>query len=141
MSGSRQVRPQHSGASEMSTSPAMPADGGSGNIAPAAASSRTGMFTAAVHLYLYYKLRPDAGVHVARSRVRAMQAGLARHTGIQGRLMRRADDPLTWMEVYEGVADRAAFMQALDAAALAHGLADLLEAGGARHVECFTEEA
>ncbi|WP_341645076.1 DUF4936 family protein [Thauera sp. SDU_THAU2] len=92
-----------------------------------------------VHLYLYYRLRPNADTSAAVAQVRAMQAGLARRSGIEGRLMRRADDPLTWMEVYEGVDNRAAFMQALDAAVLEHRLAGLLADGSARHVECFTE--
>ena len=92
-----------------------------------------------VHLYLYYRLRPDADARSAAAQVRAMQTGLARRSGIEGRLMRRANDPLTWMEIYEGVGDRAAFMQALDAAVLEHRLAGLLADGGVRHVECFTE--
>ncbi|MCV2217897.1 DUF4936 family protein [Thauera sp. Sel9] len=92
-----------------------------------------------VHLYLYYRLRPDADTSAAAAQVRAMQAGLARRSGIEGRLMRRTDDPLTWMEIYEGVSDRAAFMQALDAAVLEHRLTGLLADGGTRHAECFTE--
>lgn len=92
-----------------------------------------------VHLYLYYRLRPGADTRAAAAQVRAMQAGLALLSGVEGRLMRRADDPLTWMEIYEGICDRAAFMQALDAAVQAHRLAGLLEDGSTRHVECFTE--
>ncbi|ENO89578.1 DUF4936 family protein [Thauera linaloolentis] len=94
---------------------------------------------AAVHLYLYYRLRPDADAAAARTRVRAMQAELAQRTGIRGRLMRRADDAATWMEVYEDIADPEVFRRALEAATLAHRLADLLAADGMRHVECFTE--
>lgn len=108
------------------------------SIAPAAPCS--GAPGTAVHLYLYYRLRADIDACIARTRVRAMQAELARHTGIDGRLMRRADDAGTWMEVYEGIADRAVFVHALESAAAAHGLADLLEAGGARHLECFIEK-
>jgi hypothetical protein len=54
-----------------------------------------------------------------------------------GRLPLRADDPATWMERYEGVAED--FPRALDEAAARRGFDRFLELGGQRHperVEC-----
>ncbi|ENO80431.1 hypothetical protein C664_01775 [Thauera sp. 63] len=97
---------------------------------------RQGMLT---HVYIYYRVRPEQDVEIARASVAAMQAAVARRTGVQGRLMQRADDATTWMEVYEDVGDRAAFMVVLEAEAVAHRLADLVAEGAARHVEHFVE--
>lgn len=98
---------------------------------------RQGMLT---HVYLYYRIRPEQDVEIARASVAAMQAAVAGRTGVQGRLMQRADDATTWMEVYEDVGDRADFMIALEAETAAHRLAALVDEGGARHVECFIEQ-
>lgn len=91
------------------------------------------------HFYVYYRLRPELDADVACASVRAMQAMLARRTGVAGRLMQRAGDDATWMEVYEGVTDPAGFEHALLAETEAHRLGDLLDTGGARHLERFTE--
>ncbi|MFC5771582.1 DUF4936 family protein [Thauera sinica] len=87
--------------------------------------------------YIYYRLRPDAGFADALRVLQAMQATLARRTGIVGRIMRRADDPVTWMEIYEGVSDKDGFDAALQDEADAHRAADLLEPGTTRHLERF----
>ena len=55
-------------------------------------------------------------------------------TGVRGRLMRRRDDPGTWMEVYEGIADAVAFESALNEAAARTGAAALC---GHRVTEIF----
>jgi DNA-binding transcriptional regulator YdaS (Cro superfamily) len=68
-----------------------------------------------------------------------MLPALARETGVQGRLLRRSEDATTWMEVYEGVTDCAAFERALAAAVERHDLRQLLAPGTQRHVECFIE--
>lgn len=94
---------------------------------------------APTHFYVYYRLRPELDADVACASVRAMQAVLAHRTGVAGRLMQRAGDQMTWMEVYEGVTDVAGFEHALLAETAAHCLNDLLDSGGARHLERFTE--
>lgn len=83
-------------------------------------------------LYLYY--RPQQADAALAHRLRAMQAELARRTGIDGQLMRRCDDAATWMEVYPEIQQRPQFEQALQQCLLAHGL---LEACGERHTEWF----
>ena len=39
---------------------------------------------------------------------------MEKQCGVRGRWMRRRDDPTTYMEVYEGVADEAAFEALLE---------------------------
>lgn len=90
-----------------------------------------------IHYYIYYRIRAGADPADALASVCAMQAILARRAGIAARVMRRADDPTTWMEVYEDVTDATAFEAALQAEVEAHRLADLLEPGTARHLERF----
>ncbi len=58
--------------------------------------------------YVYYRV-DAAYVDSIRSRVQELLSTVKAKTGIQGRWMRRRDDPATYMEVYEGVADDAAF--------------------------------
>jgi hypothetical protein len=85
--------------------------------------------------FIYY--RTSAGADEVRKIVGEMQRALAQETGIGGRLMRRADDPTTWMEVYESVPDAVNFERSLDAAVARFGLARLLVGDGRRHVERF----
>lgn len=60
-------------------------------------------------------------------------------TGIRGRLLKKRNEPLLWMEIYEGVTDEAGFEWELAEAVTASGLQNYLQAGSARHVECFSE--
>jgi hypothetical protein len=89
------------------------------------------------HYFIYYRLRADAAR--ARATVRAMQASLAARTGVTGRLLERCGDGATWMEIYESVADPAAFEAALESEIETHKLAALIEPGSARHLERFVE--
>lgn len=83
-------------------------------------------------LYLYYKVAHfDAGLH---RRLLALQQELCTRCGVTARLLRRRDDPTTWMEVYEGIADDTAFAASLAEAAERHGVSALI---GARHAEWF----
>ncbi len=85
-------------------------------------------------IYVYYRVGADTGD--ALERVAALFADVERDTGVKGRLCARRDDPGTWMEVYEAVADPDAFAARLDALAQRHRVAEFA-AAGARHVECF----
>lgn len=49
-----------------------------------------------------------------RSAVEKLFSELERACGVRGRWMRRRDDPTTYMEVYEGVEDTAAFEALLE---------------------------
>ncbi len=85
--------------------------------------------------FIYYRsARPEEDLRAA---VGAMQEALGRETGVAGRLMRRADDPTTWMEVYESVGDAAGFERSLAAAVVRFEVERLLAADARRHVERF----
>lgn len=86
------------------------------------------------HYYIWYRVAGDpAG---ARAAVDAALHDVFLQAGVSGRVLVRRDDPRTWMEVYEHVADGALFERALAAAVARHGLARHAE-GDARHVEPF----
>jgi hypothetical protein len=85
--------------------------------------------------FIYYRTAADAAE--VRRVAGALQARLARESGVNGRLMRCADDPATWMEVYEGIDDPAAFERAEAAAVEQVGFARLLAADARRHIERF----
>jgi hypothetical protein len=94
---------------------------------------------AVLNYFVYFRLRDGLDADDVSAGIRAMQASLARDTGVSGRLMRRRDDAATWMEIYEGVADAATFEQALSRTVAAHDLERLIEPGSARHMERFLE--
>ena len=85
--------------------------------------------------FIYYRAAGDDSA--LRAAVDAMQQALAQETGVPGRLMRRADDPTTWMEVYEPVPDARRFERSLAAAVARFEIDRLLAAGAQRHIERF----
>lgn len=94
-----------------------------------------------IHCYIYYRVRAELDPQLVQASVCAMQATLARRTGVRGRLLRRVEDCSTWMEYYEGVASWPEFAAALDEELAAQRIAELLEPGGARHLERFVAMA
>jgi hypothetical protein len=90
------------------------------------------------NFYIYYRVVPTAQALAAAG---ALLAHVERQSGINGRLMQRADDPATWMEVYEGVADLDGFRTALAAAEAASGIAGCLAPGARRVCERFVPVA
>ena len=86
--------------------------------------------------YIYYRVAQPAP---AQALVRRVQAELKNETGVDGRVLRKHDDPATWMEIYEGVVDAVQFEQCLGAIVQAVDFASALETGGARHMECFED--
>jgi hypothetical protein len=61
-----------------------------------------------LNYYVYYKVEPGKGEEL-RPRIEDLFRKVESGTGVLGRWMRRRDDPSTYMEVYEGVADAPAF--------------------------------
>ena len=90
-----------------------------------------------VSVYVYYRVAADVG-DALRPRIVAAQQAIALTTSISGRLLARADDPLTWMEIYEGVAERARFLAALERALREVRVYELLPATE-RKIEVFRE--
>jgi hypothetical protein len=65
------------------------------------------------HYYVYYRIAPER-LEPVQSAVRALFEKVHSECGVRGRWMRRRDDPSTYMEVYEGVQDVAAFEALLE---------------------------
>jgi hypothetical protein len=87
--------------------------------------------------FIYYRVAPEHSACIV-SRVRGMQAEVEAATRVAGRLLQKDDTAGTWMEIYEGVANGAAFEANLDQAAQRAGLPGLLAVDEKRHVERFT---
>jgi len=85
--------------------------------------------------YVYYRIDP-AQAGVAASRIDALLSALAAHCRQPPRRLHRCDDRSTWMEIYEGIADFAAFAAALGAATQAYDCTAFTL--GERHLECFS---
>jgi hypothetical protein len=71
--------------------------------------------------YVYYRVDADR-VTVLRPQVEKLFEQIHKQFGVRGRWMRRRDDPTTYMEVYEGVTDEAAFESLLARASAGFGL-------------------
>ena len=84
------------------------------------------------HYYVWYLVDVDRAAALAA--VGALLAAVEDATGIAGRVLARRDEPGTWMEIYENVADTAAFERTLAALVKEHAIGKL---AGARHVERF----
>ncbi len=91
---------------------------------------------APVSYYVYYRVAP-AQVVAARRAVTGILKSLEQRIAVSGRLLRRQDDPLLWMEVYESVRDTTVFETALAELLDASGLAALLAPDTARTTERF----
>lgn len=66
-----------------------------------------------MNYYVYYKVEPGR-VEELRPRVEALFEKIQDQFGVHGRLMRRRDDPTTYMEVYEDVKDERGFEALLE---------------------------
>lgn len=78
--------------------------------------------------YVYYRVDP-ARVPALRAQIERVFATVEQSSGVRGRWLRRRDQPETYMEVYEDVADEQAFEALLARETAALGLE--------RHVERF----
>jgi hypothetical protein len=87
------------------------------------------------HYYIYYRVS-DKEADEAETLVRSMQARLACRSGISGRLLKKREEPVLWMEVYEDVAEPGRFERLLDQAVDEFDLAMFID--GPRKTECFT---
>ena len=87
----------------------------------------------ATHFYVWYTVTVERGDAVRT--VADLIAAVEEATGVAGRVLARRDDASTWMEIYENVADAAAFERALATLVRRHDVARI--SGGARHVERF----
>ena len=89
-----------------------------------------------LNYYIYYRVAPSEAARV-RAVIEAVQLALREDTGIQGSLLRRDDDPTTWMEIYEAVADPPRFETALEGLLAQHSFDGCLASDSRRHTERF----
>jgi hypothetical protein len=66
-----------------------------------------------LNYYVYYKVERER-LAALRALVEDLFSKIEKQTGVRGRWMHRRDDPLTCMEVYEGVKDEKAFEALLE---------------------------
>jgi len=86
--------------------------------------------------FIYYKVDLAQAAEAAAS-VNAALADIERTAGIRGRLMRRTDEPSTWMEVYDSVSSPETLERAIEAAVKEHALERFLKSGTRRMFEKF----
>jgi hypothetical protein len=58
-------------------------------------------------------------------------------SGVEGRLLTKVNEPLLWMEVYEGFGNQAEFLSMLQESVEQSGLLPRLAGDGKRHIEIF----
>ena len=63
--------------------------------------------------YVYYRV-DAARLGSLRVEIEKLFETVQKKSGVRGRWMRRSDDPMTYMEVYEGVRDESAFEAVLE---------------------------
>jgi hypothetical protein len=88
-----------------------------------------------MNVYVWYRVERDEAE--TETAIRAMMARVGCRAGVAGRLMKKQGEPRLWMEVYEGVADAAAFTRILDEKAEAYDVGMFID--GPRRVECFMD--
>lgn len=76
--------------------------------------------------YVYYRIDAER-LDALRFCVQDLFKVIERETGVRGRWMRRRDEPLTCMEVYEEVADEGAFEALLHREAVKLGVERKIE--------------
>jgi len=86
--------------------------------------------------YVYYRV---ADVHAVDAWVEARRLTelVSGQNEVSARLMKKVDDPLMWMEVYEHIREPDAFLLSLQACLEEVELEHRLQAGNRRQIELF----
>jgi hypothetical protein len=87
------------------------------------------------HVYVYYRIDP-AQATLAATRIDALLVAMAPHCQQPPRRLGRCDDPGTWVEIYEGIADFETFSTALNGTVGTLNCNEFIQ--GMRKLECFT---
>ena len=86
--------------------------------------------------FVYYRVATDRA-QACEARVLDLFSALKQSTNVSGRLLRKRQEPLLWMEVYENVRDDAKFELELEQATVRLTLNECLQEGQTRRSECF----
>ena len=89
-----------------------------------------------LHYYIYYRVNPSFEAEAATA-VKQIQHDIQTEANIAGKLLIKREEPLLWMEVYEGVATAEAFEATLNNAVEKIGFERLLQPGSSRKTESF----
>jgi hypothetical protein len=87
-------------------------------------------------IFVYYRVRAPT---IASGAVDRVFAQVLERTGIPGRLLQGSDDPLLWMEIYEGVIAVEEFERTLADCVASTGLEHAIAPGSARNIERFRQ--
>jgi len=89
-----------------------------------------------ISCYVYYRVAEShaADAAVAARKITKM---MGQQPGISARLKKKVDEPLMWMEVYEGIREQSAFLSSLQTCLEQVGLLNCLQTGSERHIEVF----
>lgn len=88
-------------------------------------------------VYIYYRV-PEQDALTLYEQIHTLQINVKQATGITGRLLKKVNESLLWMEVYENVPDITIFSNALHKEILEAKLADFFERNP-RKIEIFSE--
>lgn len=88
--------------------------------------------------FIYYRVDP-VHAEACAAAVEKLLATMRKRAGVRGRVLKKRNEPLLWMEIYEPVSDEAKFEWELAEAVAQSGINALLQAGSTRHTECFAE--
>jgi len=86
--------------------------------------------------YIYYRVAAPSA-ESCELKVLELFSTIKQSTTIAGRLLKKRSEPLLWMEIYENVRDDAKFELELALAVTQLKLAECLQAGTPRRLECF----
>ena len=86
--------------------------------------------------YIYYRVAP-ARAEACEAQVLELFSAIKERTNVAGRLLKKRSEPRLWMEIYENVRDDAKFELELQQTAAQLKIADCLEEGSSRRMECF----
>ena len=86
--------------------------------------------------FIYYRVAAGQA-ETCEPRVLELFSLVKQSTGVAGRLLRKRSEPLLWMEVYENVRDDAKLELELEQAAAQLRIAECLQEGSTRRIECF----
>jgi hypothetical protein len=86
--------------------------------------------------YIYYRIQVGIAAEL-EPRIKEMQSAFFDATGIRGKLLKKRDEPLLWMEIYEDVDQPESFERLLAQFVGKYRLHQFLAPGAKRIVECF----
>lgn len=89
-----------------------------------------------LNYYIYYRV--DAAYTLeASAAVKQIQYEIEAHFSVAGRLLKKRNEPLLWMEIYENVASSEEFETVLNTAEIKSEIKRFMQENEQRKIECF----